>query len=113
MINFPAISLCWRLFAIRIPRDCLTAYTGMLRFMAMNYANLDYIQAYLGKISTVLKSLDATEISAVGALLAAARHEGRQVFVLGNGGSAALASHVAVDLGKGCSRNREKRFRVL
>ena len=49
----------------------------------------------------------------VGGLLSDARHEGRQVFIAGNGGSAALASHLAVDLGKGCSRNREKRFRVI
>ena len=81
--------------------------------MPTNYATPDYIRGYLGKLNGVLNSLDANEISTVGALLSAARHEGRQVFVAGNGGSAALASHVAVDLGKGCSRNREKRFRVL
>jgi len=81
--------------------------------MPTNYATPDYIRSYLGKLDTVLKSLDAKEVSAVGALLSAARAEGRQLFIAGNGGSAALASHVAVDLGKGCSRNREKRFRVL
>ncbi len=81
--------------------------------MPTNFATPDYIRGYLGKLDATLKSLDPKEISAVGALLAAARHEGRQVFIAGNGGSAALASHVAVDLGKGCSRNREKRFRVL
>ena len=83
------------------------------RKVPTNFATPDYIRAYLGKLDAVLKSLSPAEISAAGALLTAARHEGRQVFVIGNGGSAALASHVAVDLGKGCSRNREKRFRVL
>lgn len=81
--------------------------------MPINYATTDYIRSYLGRLDAVLKALDPKEISAVGALLSQARHEGRQVFILGNGGSAALASHMAVDLGKGCSRNREKRFRVL
>lgn len=81
--------------------------------MSTNFATPDYIRGYLGRLDVVLKSLNTKEISAVGAILSAARHEGRQVFVAGNGGSAALASHVAVDLGKGCSRNREKRFRVL
>ena len=81
--------------------------------MPTNYATPDYIRGYIGKLEAVLKSLDPKEISAVGALLSAARHEGKQVFIAGNGGSAALASHVAVDLGKGCSRNREKRFRVI
>ncbi len=81
--------------------------------MPINYATPDYIRGYLSKLEGVLKSLEPKEISAVGALLSAARHAGKQVFIAGNGGSAALASHVAVDLGKGCSRNREKRFRVI
>lgn len=81
--------------------------------MPTNLATPDYVRGYIGKLEAVLKSLDPREISAVGGLLAVARHEGRQVFIAGNGGSAALASHVAVDLGKGCSRNREKRFRVF
>lgn len=72
-----------------------------------------YAGGYIEKLTKLLKSLDPKQIESVGKLLHAARAEGRQVFVLGNGGSAALASHVAVDLGKGCSRGREKRFRVL
>ena len=37
----------------------------------------------------------------------------RQIFVFGNGGSAASASHFATDLGKGASDKLGKRFRVL
>jgi D-sedoheptulose 7-phosphate isomerase len=81
--------------------------------MHTNLATPDYIRGYLGKLQVVLNAFDPKEIAAAGALLSAAREEGRQVFIAGNGGSAALASHAAVDLGKGCSRNREKRFRVL
>ena len=39
--------------------------------------------------------------------------EDKQVFVFGNGGSAANASHFATDLGKGSSDKIGKRFRVL
>ena len=39
--------------------------------------------------------------------------EDRQVFVFGNGGSAANASHFATDLGKGASDKLGRRFRVL
>lgn len=39
--------------------------------------------------------------------------EDRQVFVFGNGGSAANASHFATDLGKGSSDKIGKRFRVI
>src|SRR6266536_881439 len=43
----------------------------------------------------------------------AALQEDRQIFVFGNGGSAANASHFATDLGKGSSDKLGKRFRVL
>lgn len=42
-----------------------------------------------------------------------ALREDRQVFVFGNGGSAANASHFATDLGKGSSDKLSRRFRVL
>jgi len=49
---------------------------------------------------------------AVEALLRAQR-EGRTIFILGNGGSASTASHMAVDLGKGTSQHVRPRFRVI
>ena len=45
--------------------------------------------------------------------LRVALKEDRQVFVFGNGGSAANASHFATDLGKGASDKLGKCFRVL
>lgn len=39
--------------------------------------------------------------------------EGSTIFVFGNGGSAATASHFATDLNKGISYGLEKRFRVM
>ncbi len=81
--------------------------------MIQNLATTDYVRGYITKLTALLQSIDPKEVEKVGLLLSAAREEGRQVFLLGNGGSAASASHLAVDLGKGCSRNREKRFRVL
>jgi D-sedoheptulose 7-phosphate isomerase len=45
--------------------------------------------------------------------LRAALREDRQIFVFGNGGSAANASHFATDLGKLASDKVGKRFRVL
>ena len=46
-------------------------------------------------------------------MLRAALVEDRQIFVFGNGGSAANASHFATDLGKLASDKVGKRFRVL
>ncbi len=46
-------------------------------------------------------------------LLDQAYQEERQVFLMGNGGSGATASHIACDLNKGVSYGLGKRFRVI
>ena len=59
---------------------------------------------------------DSIPVEAVAQLverLRAALKEDRQIFVFGNGGSAANASHFATDLGKGASDKMGKRFRVF
>jgi D-sedoheptulose 7-phosphate isomerase len=59
---------------------------------------------------------DSIPMEAVAQLLGKLRtalQEDRQIFVFGNGGSAANASHFATDLGKGSSDKVGKRFRVL
>jgi len=61
-------------------------------------------------------ALDSIPIEAVNQLIETFRsvHEqDRQVFVFGNWGSAANASHFATDLGKSASDKLGKRFRVL
>ncbi|MHB8521930.1 MAG: D-sedoheptulose-7-phosphate isomerase [Limisphaerales bacterium] len=61
-------------------------------------------------------ALDSIPVDAVAQLiekLRAAVKEDRQIFVFGNGGSAANASHFATDLGKGASDKVGRRFRVL
>jgi D-sedoheptulose 7-phosphate isomerase len=59
---------------------------------------------------------DSIPVEAVAGLIQTLRqalHEERQIFVFGNGGSAANASHFATDLGKGASDKVGKRFRVI
>ncbi len=69
---------------------------------------------YFNSYHSVLKMLPYQQIDRVVDLLTQARQEGRTVFVFGNGGSAALASHFACDLGKGTPRdNQTKLFRVV
>ncbi len=46
-------------------------------------------------------------------LLDQAYQEERQVFLMGNGGSGATASHIACDLNKGVSYGLQRRFRVI
>ncbi len=62
------------------------------------------------------RALDSVPLEGVEKLIATVREawqEGRQIFAIGNGGSASNASHFATDLGKGSSDKVGKpRFRV-
>jgi D-sedoheptulose 7-phosphate isomerase len=67
-------------------------------------------------LRTQKAALDSIPLEAVARLietLKTALKEDRQIFVFGNGGSAANASHFATDLGKGASDKVGKRFRVI
>jgi D-sedoheptulose 7-phosphate isomerase len=70
-------------------------------------------KAYLQQVSEVLKRLPFALIDQVVDRLWKAYREDQAVYLFGNGGSAALASHCACDLGKGTIMNGNRRFRVL
>jgi len=64
----------------------------------------------------LLKALDAVDLERVRQAIEwfrEARAEGRQIFVCGNGGSAATATHFVTDMVKGASYSRPTRFRIL
>ncbi len=68
---------------------------------------------YLTAQKAALESIPLEGIVALTGHLRTALKQDRQVFVFGNGGSAANASHFATDLGKGVSDKLRQRFRVL
>ena len=72
-----------------------------------------YIASYKARALATMETIPEEQIATLVELLAQVRREGRQIFVCGNGGSAASASHLANDLGKGASVGRSLRFRVL
>ena len=72
-----------------------------------------WISSYIKAQQAVLASIPAESVAGLIDLLKTALKEDRQVFVFGNGGSAANASHFATDLGKGASDKLGKRFRVI
>jgi len=74
---------------------------------------MSFATDYLAKLRTVLDSLDPTQIDELCTLLETARDEGKQIFVCGNGGSGATASHFVSDMGKGGSLGKPNRFRVF
>src|SRR5438876_9029331 len=72
-----------------------------------------WVADYLTAQQDVLGSIPTDAVAQVIEQFRAALKEDRQIFVFGNGGSAANASHFATDLGKGSSDKVGKRFRVL
>jgi D-sedoheptulose 7-phosphate isomerase len=73
----------------------------------------DFINKYIDGQVSALRSISAARISDLVALFRAALDKDRQIFVCGNGGSAANASHFVTDLGKGSSDKTYRRFRCM
>ncbi len=73
------------------------------------------ISDYLNRVCQDIQSMDPAQIEAVSELIEAAYDEGRFVFIIGNGGSGANASHFCEDLAKCTLRDFEsqKRLKVL
>jgi len=61
------------------------------------------VERYLTEVSTAVRAIDLNQIEAVLQTLLDACRRGSTVYTIGNGGSAALASHMACDLGKNTS----------
>jgi D-sedoheptulose 7-phosphate isomerase len=68
---------------------------------------------YFAELNGVLRRLPYHLVDQITAVLVRAYTENRTAFLFGNGGSAALASHAACDLGKGTAANGRRRFRVI
>jgi D-sedoheptulose 7-phosphate isomerase len=73
----------------------------------------NWLQNYIAAQHRALDSVPLDAIARATETVRAAWREDRQIFAIGNGGSAANASHFATDLGKGASDKVGKRFRVL
>lgn len=88
-----------------------------LNNQSLSFDLKDFIDNYLTEINRCLASLRKEKIELIIDLLVAAYKKDRKVFVLGNGGAASTASHMACDLGKGTLQriydDTEKRFKVI
>jgi D-sedoheptulose 7-phosphate isomerase len=72
-----------------------------------------WISDYLKAQKAALDSIPVEAVAQLIETLRQALRDDRQIFVFGNGGSAANSSHFATDLGKGASDKIGRRFRVL
>jgi D-sedoheptulose 7-phosphate isomerase len=73
----------------------------------------NFINKYVEGQVSALKSIPAAEVVKLVGLFRKALDEDRQIFVCGNGGSGANASHFVTDLGKGSSDKTYRRFRCM
>lgn len=74
---------------------------------------LEYLADYRKHLEAALDGVSPEQFEEFVNLLESAFHEGRQVFLMGNGGSGSTASHFACDLNKGVSVGLARRFRVI
>lgn len=77
--------------------------------IAMNYEH------YVENFTKILSRIDSSQLSIFINLLMDAYDSRKSIYVVGNGGSAANASHFAQDLAKGCRgpMENERRFRAI
>ena len=76
-----------------------------------------FVDNYFSELKKIFDKMDSKSIEEITDVIYKAYGNQRNIFILGNGGSASTASHFACDLGKGTlSRvydKNEKRFRVI
>lgn len=71
------------------------------------------LESYASDTAARLMQTDFEKLAHIGSLLLKAKAEGHTIFLMGNGGSAATASHVTNDLVKGCRAGDAPGFRAF
>jgi len=74
---------------------------------------VDRVKGYLDAISDLLGKVSVADIRKIADLVVTAYRSSNRVFLMGNGGSAATASHLACDLQKGVGGMSDRKFKVM
>lgn len=72
-----------------------------------------FLRDYLNELNIIFSRINASEFESLVEELRSAYERQAHIFICGNGGSAATASHFVCDLNKGVSFRRDKRFKVI
>lgn len=73
---------------------------------------IDFYKEYVDSLNNVLTHVSEKELNDVFQAIDYAYQNGRKVFVLGNGGSTATASHWVCDMGKGINTENSRRMKI-
>ncbi len=74
---------------------------------------MQFVPTYLRQVCDAIDALPVHQINKIVDVLLQVRQQGRTVFLCGNGGSAATASHMACDLAKNTILPKTPSFRVI
>lgn len=77
---------------------------------------MDYIQEigeYFYKLKKTIDLISKEDLSQLINILVNAKDTGKTIFIMGNGGSAATASHYCCDFNKGVSLGQDKMFKFI
>jgi D-sedoheptulose 7-phosphate isomerase len=74
---------------------------------------MDRLDDYLRHEAELLGRIPRQPLADMATILAEARRTGRRIFIFGNGGSAATASHFVVDLIKGAAAPGKPPFKIV
>ena len=74
---------------------------------------MEHLTEYMRQLQEAMAAVDLAAVRRLRDACADVRQRGGQIFICGNGGSAATASHFANDLGKGASYGRQVRFKAI
>jgi D-sedoheptulose 7-phosphate isomerase len=73
----------------------------------------NFVKVYTSQLTDILNALPEDKFIEINDVLQDARETGKQIFVMGNGGSAAAASHMVCDFGKNTREPGKKRMRAI
>ena len=68
---------------------------------------------YLNQLKALIDIFPHERFEEICQTLLSAYHQGKQVFIMGNGGSGSTASHFVCDINKGSCSKLRKRFKVI
>ena len=73
----------------------------------------EYIEDYVNELKLLLEALDKESILKATGIIETAHANDGTIYIIGNGGSAATASHMANDFSKGIGKRAGKHFKAL
>lgn len=71
------------------------------------------IELYFNKLKQTMDKISIEELNTLMNVLVDAKEKGKTIFLMGNGGSSATASHYVCDFNKGVSMNQKQKFKMI